>query len=279
MGIIPGHYLREMRMGSVMPGSEEDDPAYWRGKEREAQGQEDKEKSEAREEAKRASDAVHEKTEQALLAWSNAVEKRNKLRRNVGLTLAAIGTVAGLLLLWVAGHNSGFPEKLTEALGTAMLVAATVEVAARIIRKLIKANQKDVDTEIATYLKQIDHDVVAIHNDLMEQSLERQAERLATKTAQTAKFKASLADRRDRILRKSSRSALEQSNLRSIERILAMLPAVRDSDYYGARADLLEDRKMKQIEHQLKQIEHQPQGGRADKDGAANIPPEAPEPS
>ncbi|UYY81965.1 hypothetical protein OIT41_02490 [Arthrobacter sp. YA7-1] len=82
-----------------------------------------------------------------MLNWSQAVEKRNKRGRNVGLTPSAFGAAIGLLLLWVAGNTEGFPERLTDALGTAMLVGATIEVAARIIRKLINTAQKDVDTK------------------------------------------------------------------------------------------------------------------------------------
>ena len=241
----------------VPPGPEERDAGYWYVKADEAEQRELAETQRKFDEAKRTRDAERVKTEQALRTWSSAVEARDKRRRNIGLMLAGVGAVVGVLLLFWASRTHGFWENLWVALGEAMLVAATVEVAARIVRKMINAPQSRVEEDWRAYLKRINDNVGAISTDLALESVEREAAKLSAGDRNTAEQKALWEDRREAYGSLPSRSPTDERFLQIYTELLTALPAIPDSHYYRARAELETERETERINRLL-------QGGKSD---------------
>jgi hypothetical protein len=238
-------------MGVIVSPEPERDSEYWRNLADEAHQRERAERQTRSDQARRAADAAREKTRHALETWSAAVEARDRRRRIAGLSIAGTGGVAGLLLLFWASRLHGFWEKLWDGLGTAMLVAATVEVAARIVGKMIRSTQGKVDDDWGVYLKEIGDNVSAISTDLMLASLEREGAEADARDFENAKQKALLTERHDRMMATPSKTPADQRILESIARTLAAIPEVPDSYYYRARADLNSDKEREQLRHRI----------------------------
>jgi hypothetical protein len=239
------------------PGPEGDNAEYWRDLAEEARRREQAEILTKSQQTRRAHEIAREKADNAFDAWSAAVVRRDRQRRMVGLVLAAVGAVAGLLLLFWASRVHGF----WDALGTAMLVTATVEAAARLVGKMISTTEGRVSDEWRSYLTQISTDVSAISADLMNESMERAASKEDAKYVADAKLKASLADGYDRTMAKPSRSPTDERLLESITRTMAAVPSVPDSYYYSARADLLAGRERDRLRRLVHDADPDSSGG------------------
>jgi hypothetical protein len=205
------------------------------------------------EQTKRARDVAREKTEQALNAWSAAVESRDRRRKNIGLMLAAVGAVVGVLLLFWASRTHGFWEKLFDGLGEAMLVAATVEVAARIVRRMINAPKSREQEDWRAYLNLIGDDVSAISTDLALASIEQEAARLSASDRKASEQKAHWEDRRDAYMAHPTKSPTDEKFIQIYTRLLDALPPVPGSHYYRARAELETDKAIEMLRRRKEQ--------------------------
>lgn len=257
--ILVGSLKAALKFGKVTEmqadpsGPETQDSDYWAAKAIAAREQELSQVEERTKEIKEAGQARSKKAKEQLNDWTAAVEMRDKRRRNIGLTLAGVGVLAGILLLfWASRLQLGsFPEKILDGLGTAMLVAATVEVAARLIRNLVSVRQRKAEEDRDKYLQWIRDDVTKIGTDLEVQLIKREAAELDAQDAENARRKAFWEDARDKRMAPPSMRPAEESVLQVVNGMLETIPPVPDSYYYSAKADLQHDREMKELRRHL----------------------------
>jgi hypothetical protein len=116
-------------------------------------------------------DAAQDSSATVEAASMIAAANREKRRIIAGVLLIFVGVTSGLLLLAASSHNEGFYGRVSEGLGTACLVVATVEAATRILTKRFTDPQSETD---ATNRAKLNRVVEMLSEAIRNQQLERQ---------------------------------------------------------------------------------------------------------